>query len=122
MRCNRRDCYISTAYCGTPTLANDVCLASNCPYELQAILAIQENYACKENYSISETKLVVVKIGETDYFKFTLNVTGIPHYSNATHLGINRDSMSKFGSSTIIQERIATAKRATYAMMGVGLH
>ncbi|CAC5387746.1 unnamed protein product [Mytilus coruscus] len=38
------------------------------------------------------------------------------------HLGITRDSKSRFDSIAVVQERIGTARRATYAMMGAGLN
>ncbi|VDI42974.1 Hypothetical predicted protein [Mytilus galloprovincialis] len=42
--------YIGPIYCGTPTVADDVCLVSNNPEDLQAMLDIQGDYANKEHY------------------------------------------------------------------------
>ncbi|VDI04539.1 Hypothetical predicted protein [Mytilus galloprovincialis] len=119
---NGLGCYIGSIYCGTPTVADDICLASNCPYELQAMLDLQENYALQENYTLSETKSTVLVTGNQDTHEFLLNGSLIQQSETATHLGITRDSKSRFDSSTVVQERISTARRATYAMMGAGLH
>ncbi|CAC5411361.1 unnamed protein product [Mytilus coruscus] len=59
---NQLGCYIGSIYCGTPTVADDICLASNCPYELQIMLDLRENYARQENYTISETKSTVLHL------------------------------------------------------------
>ncbi|VDH95017.1 Hypothetical predicted protein [Mytilus galloprovincialis] len=119
---NGLGCYIGSIYCGTPTVADDICLASNCPYELQAMLDLQENYALQENYTLSETKSTVLVTGNQDTHEFLLNGSLIQQSETATHLGITRDSKSRFDSSTVVQERISTARRATYAMMGAGLN
>ncbi|CAC5359503.1 unnamed protein product [Mytilus coruscus] len=116
-------CYIGSIYCGAPTVADDICLASNCPYELQAMLDLQEHYACQENYTISETKSTFLVTGnQLDTHDFMLNGSKLKQSETATHLGISRDSKCRFDSSTVVQERIGTARRATCAMMGAGLH
>ena len=38
-----------------------------------------------------------------------------------THLGIKRDSLSKSGHSTIIEDRITSARGCAYSLMGAGL-
>ncbi|CAG2248491.1 unnamed protein product [Mytilus edulis] len=87
------------------------------------MLDLQEHYACQENYTISETKSTVLVTGnQSDTHDFLLNGSKLKQSETATHLGISRDSKSKFDSSTVVQERICTARRATYAMMGAGLH
>ena len=63
---NQLGCYIGSIYCGTPYVADDICLASNCPYELQAMFDLQEYYARQENYTISETKSTVLVTGNHD--------------------------------------------------------
>ena len=115
-------CYIGNIYCGTPTVADDICLASFCHHELQSMLGIQEEYAQNENYCISETKSTVLTFGSTNRDNFTLNGSVLQNVNTATHLGITRDNSSKFGSASVINERITTARRATYALMGAGLH
>jgi hypothetical protein len=48
--------YLGTHYCGTPTVADDVTLLSNDPYELQSMLDIQTSHANSKRYLISEQK------------------------------------------------------------------
>ena len=115
-------CRIGSIYCGCPTVADDICLASNCPYELQCMLQIQKNHAKKEKYVISETKSTVLSINSKESEEFILNGTTLKQADSVVHLGITRENQSKFGTSTIVQERICTARRATYAMMGAGLY
>jgi hypothetical protein len=42
--------------------------------------------------------------------------------ANATHLGIRRDTSSKFGVKLVVPDRIQTARKTVYALMGAGLH
>ena len=39
-----------------------------------------------------------------------------------THLGIKRDSLSKSGHSTTIDDRITSVRGCAYSLMGAGLH
>jgi hypothetical protein len=42
--------------------------------------------------------------------------------ANASHLGIRRDTSSKFGVKLVVPDRIQTARKTVYALMGAGLH
>jgi hypothetical protein len=42
--------------------------------------------------------------------------------SNATHLGIKRDTSSKFGVKQVLPDRIQTARKTVYTLMGAGLY
>ena len=42
--------------------------------------------------------------------------------SNAIPLGIKRDASSKFGVKQVVSERIQTAHKTVYALMGAGLY
>ncbi|XP_076105656.1 uncharacterized protein LOC143073784 [Mytilus galloprovincialis] len=114
--------YVGPNYCGTPTVANDVCLVSNNPEDLQAMLDIQGDYANKEHYCISKTKSSVVQFNDKQPRKFTMNSEEIPTSQSAVHLGIERDNSSKFGTKNVSNARISAARKATYALMGAGLH
>ena len=116
-------CHIGTIYCGTPTVADDITLASFDQYELQTMLNIQGDYATSEKYQISESKSQILHIKEAVIdTKHTLNGTAIPSSASATHLGITRDNYSKHNTGTVAQDRISTSRKALYAMMGSGLH
>jgi len=86
------------------------------------MLQIQENYAKKDKCVISETKSTVLSINSRESEEFILDGTTLKQADSAVHLGITRKNHSKFGTSTVVHERICTARRATYAFMGAGLH
>lgn len=120
---HRLGSFLGNIYCGTPTVADDICLAAGSAHELQAMLAVQENYANRENYTISETKSVIVHFGSSrDKEDVTINNIVLTTDGKATHLGIVRDSNSKYSSKFVAEERISTARKTTYALMGAGLH
>jgi hypothetical protein len=47
---NQLGAYLGIHYCGTPTVADDVTLISNDPYELQSMLDIQTSHANSKRY------------------------------------------------------------------------
>ena len=51
---NQLGAYLGIHYCGTPTVADDVTLISNDPYELQSMIDIQTSHANSKRYLISE--------------------------------------------------------------------
>jgi hypothetical protein len=42
--------------------------------------------------------------------------------SSATHLRIKRDILSKFGVKYVVSDRVQTARKTVYALMGAGLY
>ena len=42
--------------------------------------------------------------------------------SSATHLGIRRDILSKFGVKYVVSDRVQTARKTVYALMGARLY
>lgn len=115
--------YIGSIYCGTPTVADDICLASNDIHELQTMMSVQEKYANREHYKISSTKSSVVHFGQpSDNIEIQINGATVSKSDSATHLGVTRDNTSKFSTSTVAEERIASARRTSYSLMGAGLH
>jgi hypothetical protein len=120
---HRLESFIGNIYCGTPTVADDVCLAAGNGHELQAMLSVQENYANRENYTISETKSVIVHFGPSrDKEDVCINNNVLKTDDKVTHLGIVRDCNSKYSSKFVTEERISTARKTSYALMGAGLH
>lgn len=82
------------------------------------MLQIQDNYVKKENDVIRETKSIVLSTNSRESEESVLNGTTLKQAESAVHLGIARENESKFGTSTVVQESICTARCATYAMMG----
>jgi hypothetical protein len=120
---HRLGSYIGNIYCGTPTVADDVCLTAGNAHELQAMLSVQENYVNRENYAISETKSVIVHFGPSrDKEDVCINNNVLTTDDKVTHLGIVRDCNSKYSSKFVTEERISTARKTSYALMGAGLH
>ncbi|CAG2218880.1 unnamed protein product [Mytilus edulis] len=112
----------SSIYCGAPTVADDVTLIANDPYELQTMINIQMDHANKFRYSISEQKSCVLKIGDKSEHSWYMNDQKLNTPINATHLGIKRDINSKFGVKEVVPDRIQTARKTVYALMGAGLY
>ncbi|VDH90356.1 Hypothetical predicted protein [Mytilus galloprovincialis] len=54
--------HIGSIYVGVPTVADDVTLVSNCPYEIQSMLDLQTFHANKFRYLISSQKSCVLKL------------------------------------------------------------
>ena len=99
---HRLGSFIVNIYCGTPTVADDVCLAAGNAHELQAMLSVQENYANRENYTISETKSVIIHFGPSrDKEDVCINNNVLTTDDKVTHLGIVRDCNSKYSSKFV---------------------
>lgn len=115
--------FIGSIFCGVPTVADDVCLAASDPFQLQTMLNIQQNYACRERYLISDTKTNILTINAVNLeIQWTLSDVVIPTVKEITHLGIHRDSNSKLGTKFIADEKISMFRRTAYSLMGAGLY
>jgi hypothetical protein len=86
------------------------------------MLNIQMNHANKYRYIISDQKSCVLKIRDKTQFTWTMNDKNLNMPSNATHLGIKRDTSSKFGVKQVVPNRIRTACKTVFALMGAGLY
>ena len=120
---------IGNVYCGVPTVADDLLFLSHSIIDLQAMLSAQGYFAGLERYIISETKTKVFDANspiDTDTWNqngiFSINGKAIEVVEECTHLGIKRDSLSKSGHSTTIDDRITSARGCAYSLMGAGLH
>ena len=113
---------IGTIHTASPTCADDIVLLSEDPYELQVMLNLQETFANKERYIISESKSKVMtfsgkrSIEKID--KFYLHDKQIEEVKSYTHIGIDRSLYDK----DLIPERIKLARRTCYSLMGTGMH
>jgi hypothetical protein len=67
---NQLGAYLGTHYCGTPTVADDVTLISNDPYELQSMFDIQRSHANSKRYLISEQKSSILTFNCTKEHKW----------------------------------------------------
>ncbi len=86
-------------------------------------MSVQEEYANREHYAISATKSSIVHFGPQEAnTEILMNGTAVPSSCKATHLGIVRDNTSKFSSKGVAEERVSTARRTSYSLIGAGLH
>ncbi|CAC5399384.1 unnamed protein product [Mytilus coruscus] len=98
-------------YCGISTVADDVTLISNNPYEMQAMLNVLSDYANKHRYIISSQKSCTLQYGSKTEHLFTLNGQPLQNSIKATHLGIDHDVNSKYGVKDCVPSRIQTARK-----------
>lgn len=119
---NQLGAYIGSTYCGIPTVADDVTLISNCQFELQTMLDVQADYANKQRYLLSEQKSTILSFNDGNEHHWSINNKELKTSESAVHLGITRDSKSSTGTKKVVGERIVTARKTVYALMGAGLH
>lgn len=119
---NRIGAHIGSVYCGVPTVADDVTLIAEDAYDLQSMLDIQIAHANKFRYIISNQKSCVLKYRDKRDISWSMNGEVLSSPESATHLGIKRDTTSKFGVKDVVSDRIQTARKTVFALMGAGLH
>ena len=112
---NQLGAYIGPIYCGIPTVADDVTLISNDPYELQTMLDVQTAHANTLRYLLSEQKSTILVFNDKKENSWSLNGKQLPITKSSVHLGITRDTSSKSGTKEVINRRIITARRTTYS-------
>ncbi|CAG2241415.1 DNCL2 [Mytilus edulis] len=105
-----------------PTVADDVTLVSNCPYEIQSMLDLQTFHANKYRYLISSQKSCVLNYRCADSFDWSINGEILDTPENAVHLGIKRDKLSRLGTKEVVPGRIQLARQTVYSLMGAGLY
>ncbi|CAG2187365.1 SPPL3 [Mytilus edulis] len=113
---------IGSVYCGVPTVADDVTLVSNDPFELQSMLDIQMFHANKQRYIISSQKSCVLQRKSNETHSWNINGQTLKTPDTATHLEIKRDNGSNTGTKEVVPDRVQTARKTVYALMGAGLH
>ncbi len=114
-------------YAGCPTVADDVLLLATAEWDLQAMLDIADSHASRERYNIQPSKSSITpytRPGGADLCpslkEWTLGANPLPVTQSFTHLGITRFSMEV--KDTAISDKIQSARRTAYALMGSGLH
>ena len=113
---------IGTIHVASPACADDIVLMAEDALSLQIMLNLQETYANKERYLISETKSKIMTFdnrrNENCFDEFYLHDKPVEHVSSYTHVGIVRNSVE----NTIVSERIKLARCTCYALMGAVMH
>ena len=93
--------------------------------ESQIQVKVQEEFAFKERYQINETKTKTMtknaKKGTEDLC-CVLNGETLGNASEYKHVGLLRHSDLKIANTKLIDDRLSTARRTAYALMGAGLH
>lgn len=113
---------IGSIHIGSPTCADDIVLLSKSHQELQIMLSAQEHFAKEERYIISEAKtkaMIFNKKSTPDINEILfLHEKSVEKVTSYTHIGIERKPCSQ----EIVENRIKTARRTSYALMGAGMH
>ena len=120
---------IGSIFLGSPFCADDLLFLARTAIELQEMICVQEFYANDEHYDISDTKTKVFianSVLSTEKWNengtFTLNGKDVEVVDECVHLGIHRDSKSRSGHTKTVDERIQSARRCAYSLMGAGLY
>ena len=124
-RTSRAGCFIGLTYVGAPTCADDVLLITSSPEDLQLLLCIADKFSRQERFTIhpQKTKVIVLNGGDTtpNHQQWSLGDKLIEASPFLTHLGINRYATPTASMNTI-KDRICTARRTAYALLGAGFH
>jgi hypothetical protein len=86
------------------------------------MLDVQAAHANKQRYLLSEQKSIILVFNDSKTNCWSTNDEELAISDSATHLGITRDSKSMTDTKHVVGERIITARRTVYALMGAGLH
>jgi hypothetical protein len=109
---------------GPIMVADDLVLSSPSASGVQALVSEAELDAARERFSFSKTKTKVVttsiKSKQPPEASILLNGTKLEQSSAETHLGIVRSSDGR--NTLTIQNRVQTARRTGYSLMGAGYH
>ncbi|KAK3108897.1 hypothetical protein FSP39_018158 [Pinctada imbricata] len=117
--------YIGNENVTSPTCADDLALLHRETTNLQALTTIVHNKTCKDRFTInpSKSELVCIKnskrttatIGDVN---ITMGEGQIKQVTETKHLGIERNE----SNTPNTQERIKTARKTVYSLLGAGLH
>ena len=117
-------CFIGTTFVGAPTCADDVLLIANSMEDLQMLLAIAQEFANQERYTIhpQKTKVIIINYKGPDALHvWKLGDIPITPSPSLAHLGITRYA-STIAGNDLINDRITTARRTGFGIIGAGLH
>ena len=78
--------HIGSIYVGSPTVADDVTLIANCPFDLQILLDLQTYHAHRFRYITSSEKSCILDNKNTNSHSWTFNGTTVETPASADHL------------------------------------
>ena len=115
--------HIGRNYVGAPTCADDIALIADTDLDLQTMAhtAWRESTEQRYQYSTKKSKMVIFNQKQRNKIpsKVEMNNTEIETSTQEPHVGIQRTEDGK--ANATIEERIKSARRANYALMGVGM-
>ncbi len=120
--------HIGSINTSTLTCADDMVIMATSPYQLQALLLLISAFANEEHYVIHPQKSVILPYNvpskaQLEYIMeaepWSTNNTPIPVENETVHLGIRRNIHCPHAA---IEDRVSTARKTFYSMMGSGLH
>ena len=112
---------------GAPTCADDITLCSHTILGAKSLTGFAQRDSENQRYSFSTTKTKVMVVNpdkttkaQLSTFPISIQSSPIEQSDEEVHLGVIRTPDGK--ATATVQSRITVARRATYAMMGAGLH
>ena len=105
-----------------PTTPDDTALLSSTKLGAQAQILVAQDDANNHRYGFSsaKTKVQIVNNKPHEIVSLSLNKEPIEISLQETHLGVQRTPDGK--ASATVKERIKSARRTAYSLMGAGLH
>ena len=109
-----------------PTCADDVALIAYNPLDIQTMVDIAVDFSKREGYQLQPAKSVILPVKSkiktivTNEGFWKIDNRIMPVVDKATHIGITRSDTNS--ARTTVDENIRKARRATYSLMGTGLH
>ena len=110
----------------SPTCAADVALIAYNPLDIQTMVDIAVDFSKREGYQLPPAKSVILPVKSkiktivTNEGFWKIDNRIMPVVDKATHIGITRSDTNS--ARTTVDENIRKARRATYSLMGTGLH
>jgi hypothetical protein len=101
-------------------VADDLALVSHTATDMQKAIKTAEIDASRDRYRFNCDKTKFITVNTKLEPHLTLNGTQLQTSSVEKHLGILRNS--KNNNMDTVQERVKDARRATYGLMGAGMH
>ena len=101
--------HIGLEFCGSVAVADDLLFLSTCQREQQLQASIQEEYAQKEHYSISDTKTKLMNLNENHdnlNHECILNAKALGTVEEYKHIGVTRYCNLKIANKCLVEERM----------------